>query len=42
MLVLVYFMFYFPLRLLYSLAALEKDAVEANLGASSGLGPCDL
>jgi hypothetical protein len=36
------FMFYLPLRLLYDLAALEEDAVEADLGASSLLDPCDL
>ena len=33
-------MFHFPLRLLYGLAALEEDVVEANLGASSGPDPC--
>jgi hypothetical protein len=35
-------MFYLPLRLLYGLAALEENAVGADLGASSGLDPCDL
>jgi hypothetical protein len=36
------FMFHLPLRLLYSLATLEEDAVEADLGGSSGLDLCDL
>jgi hypothetical protein len=35
------FIFNLPLRLLYGLAALEEDVVEANLGASSGLDPCN-
>jgi hypothetical protein len=36
------FMFHLPLRLLYGLAALEEDAVGADLDANSGLDPCDL
>jgi hypothetical protein len=35
-------MFHLPLRLLYGLAALEEDAVRADLGASSELDPCNL
>jgi uncharacterized protein YceK len=30
------FVFHLPLRLLYSLDALEEDVVRADLGASSG------
>ena len=35
-------MFHLPLRLLYGLAALEDDAVGADLGVSSGLDLGDL
>jgi hypothetical protein len=35
-------MFHLPLRLLYGLAALKENAIRANLGASSGLDPCNL
>jgi hypothetical protein len=35
-------MFHFPLQLLYDLAALKEDVVRADVGASSGLDPCDL
>jgi hypothetical protein len=35
-------MFHLPLQLLYGLAALEEDTVRADMGASSGLDPCDL
>jgi hypothetical protein len=35
-------MFHLPLRLLYGLAALEEDAIGADLGTSSRLDPCDL
>ena len=36
------FMFHLLLQLLYGLAALEEDAVGANLGANSGPDPHDL
>jgi hypothetical protein len=36
------FMFHLSLRLLYSLATLEEDAVGADLDASSGLDLYDL
>jgi hypothetical protein len=36
------FMFHLLLRLLYGLAALEEDAVDADLCASLGLDLCDL
>jgi hypothetical protein len=38
----LFFYVHLPLQLLYGLAALEEDAVGANLGAISGLDPCDL
>jgi hypothetical protein len=35
-------MFHLPLQLLYGLAALEEDVVGADLGAISGLDPCNI
>ena len=37
-----FFMFHLSLQLLYGLAALEEDAVEADLGVSSRLDSGDL